>query len=168
MAAPATATLGQGERKVLSVLAQWPEGRTYREVAFLAGYSTKASTLGVILSKLRKAGLVEPGNHPVRATAAGLEAAGGRHELPQGPDLLEYWRHHQRVGEGERRVLDVLVEQYPHPLSHEELCDLTGYSPTASTIGVILSKLRKLGLVEKGARCLAPEFAESIGVVARG
>ncbi len=35
-------------------------------------------------------------------------------------------------------------------------------APTASTMGVILSKLRKLGLVESGRRRLAPEFMEAV------
>jgi uncharacterized protein len=154
--------LGKGERTVLGVLRQWPDGRTNNELAFLAGYSAKASTLGVILSKLRQLGYVGPGQ-PVRLTAEGLDAAGGYEPLPAGDELLNHWRRHPRMGEGERRVLDVLVEQYPNDLSNAELCDLTGYSPTASTMGVILSKLRKLGLVEKGVRRLAPEFAEAIG-----
>lgn len=50
------------------------------------------------------------------------------------------------------------------PATHERLCELTDYSPTASTMGVILSKLRKLGLVESGRRRLAPEFMEAVGV----
>lgn len=147
---------------MLAVLAQYPDGRTYNEVAFLAGYSAKASTLGVILSKLRKLELVEPGNQPVRSTAAGIDAAGGVQALPTGQELLEHWLHHPRMGEGERKVLLALVDQYPNEPSQQELCDLTGYSSTASTMGVILSKLRKLGLVEKGARRIAAEFAESI------
>ncbi len=154
--------LGKGERTVLGVLRQWPSGRTYNELAFLAGYSANASTLGVILSKLRQAGYVAAGNQPVILTSEGLDAAGGAEELPSGQALLEHWLRHPRMGKGERDVLRVLIETYPRTLSNDELCELTGYSPTASTIGVILSKLRKLGLVEKDARRLAPEFAEAI------
>lgn len=44
----------------------------------------------------------------------------------------------------------------------DELCDRTGYSTTASTIGVILSKLRKLGVVEKGRRRVPDEFMDAI------
>lgn len=154
--------LGKGERTVLDVLAEYPEGRTYNELAFLAGYSAKASTLGVILSNLRKAGLVEPGNQPVRPTAEGLKAAGGVRERPTGQELLNQWLHHPRMGEGERRVLLELVDLYPDEPTHDELCERTGYSSTASTMGVILSKLRKLGLVEKGARRVAAEFYEAI------
>lgn len=154
--------LGKGERTVLAVLAQWPQGRTYNELAFLAGYSAKASTLGVILAKLRRLGYVTEGQ-PVMLTEEGLEAAGGAQPLPSGQELLNHWLGHPRMGEGERKVLLALIEAYPEALDHEELCERTGYSPGASTIGVILSKLRKLGLVEKGARRVVPEFMESIG-----
>lgn len=154
--------LGKGEHKVLDVLAEYPDGRTYNELAFLAGYSAKASTLGVILSKLRQVGLIEPGNQPVRATDAGLEAAGGVRERPTGQALLSQWLRHPRMGEGERRVLLTLIDAYPDELTHQELCERTGYSPVASTIGVILSKLRKLGLVEQGRRLLAGEFHHAI------
>lgn len=161
-AADGDVKIGKGERKVLDVLAEYPEGRSYNELAFLAGYSAKASTLGVILSNLRRAELVEPGNQPVRPTEAGLEAAGGVRERPTGQALLDQWLRHPRMGEGERRVLLALLDLYPSVPSHEELCDITGYSSIASTMGVILSKLRKLGLVEKGERRLAREFVEAI------
>jgi hypothetical protein len=153
--------LGKGERTVLDILAQWPEGRTHNELAFLAGYSAKASTLGVILAKLRRLGYVEPGQ-PIKATPAGLEAAGGIQERPRGEALLQHWLTHPRIGEGERKVLLALIDFYPSAPSHEELCEATGYSPGASTMGVILSKLRKLGLVEKGRRRIADEFMEAI------
>ena len=153
--------LGKGERKVLAVLAQWPDGRLQKDLVFLTGYSARASTLGVILSKLRQMELVEPGQ-PVKATAAGLEAAGGVQELPSGPELLEHWLRHPRIGEGERKVLRALIDAYPDALTHAELCERTAYSQGASTIGVILSKLRKLGLVEPGQRRVPDSFMEAI------
>ena len=154
-------SLGKGERNILNILAQWPEGRTHNELAFLAGYSAKASTVGGILAKLRRMGLVEQGQ-PIRPTADGLVAAGGPQSRPSGPELLAHWHNHPRMGEGERRVLNVLVDHYPAALSHDDLCEKAGYSPNASTVGGILSKLRKLGLVEKHARQLDADFAASI------
>lgn len=159
---PIDTSLGKGERTVLAVLAQFPQGRTHSELAFLAGYSAKASTLGVILAKLRRAGLVAQGSQPIQLTAEGLEAAGGVQAPLVGQELLDHWRSHPRMGAGERKVLDTLRELYPEDVSHERLCELTDYSPTASTMGVILSKLRKLGLVEQGRRRLAPEFMEAV------
>lgn len=69
---------------------------------------------------------------------------------------------HPRIGEGERKVLRTLIDAFPDALTHAELCDRTNYSPDASTIGVILSKLRKLGLVEAGARRVPDAFMEAI------
>lgn len=157
--------IGGGERKVLAVLAQYPEGLTRAKLAFLAGYSKRASTIDVIVSTLRKAELVSPPTGAgglITLTDAGIDAAGGIQELPTGDELLAYWRAHKRVGGGERKVLDVLIDSYPDDLTRGELCDLAGYSPLASTIDVILSNLRKLGLVQKGARMLVDEFAEAI------
>lgn len=153
--------LGKGELKVLGVLAEFPEGRTQNELAFLAGYSANASTIGVILSGLRKRGLVEPGQ-PIRPTQEGLDTIGGTVERPTGQELLDHWLDHPRMGKGERSVLLALVDLYPEVPTMEELADLTGYSPTASTLGVILSSLRKLGLVEKGQRRVAAELMEAI------
>lgn len=157
--------LGLGERKVLNALAQYHEGLDRARLAFIAGYSKKASTIDVVISKLRKAGLVAPGTGQganVKLSAAGVDAIGGYQELPSGAELLEHWRTHKRVGAGERKVLDVLIDSYPDDITRSEICEMAGYSPEASTIDVILSKLRKLGLVQKGARVLVDEFAEAI------
>lgn len=155
--------LGKGELKVLGVLAEFPDGRTQSELAFLAGYSANASTIGVILSKLRRLGLVEQGQ-PIRPTQAGLDAVGGPVERPTGQALLDMWLNHPRMGEGERRVLRALIDLYPDVPTNDELAEMTGYSPTASTLGVILSKLRKLGLVQRGQRRVAAELMEAIEV----
>jgi len=143
---------------VLDVLADYPEGRTRDQLAFLAGYSAKASTIGVILAKLRKLGLVSPDGPQISLTSEGLAAAGGARPRRSGHDLYDHWMNHPRMGEGERRVLAALIAVYPEDFTHEQLCSATGYSSTAST----LSKLRKLGLVQKGVRRVADEFMESI------
>ena len=106
----------------------------------------EASTIGVALSKLRKLGYVERSGNPIRATAEGIEALGPFETLPEGPDLLGYWRN--KVGGTERKVLDALVSIYPEPSSQTEMADVTGYSPTASTIGVAMLKLRELELAD--------------------
>lgn len=152
---------GTGDRAVLDVLLDFPEGRTRDELAFLAGYSAKASTIGNILGRLRAAGLVNTGT-PIRLTEAGVAAAGGPRARLTGDELLEKWLHHPRMGDGDRRVLEVLIAEYPRTLTRDELCDATGYSPTASTIGNILGRLRTLGLVERRAYRCADAFMEAI------
>jgi hypothetical protein len=58
-------------------------------------------------------------------------------------------------------VLRLLVEIYPNETDYASLAHETNYSPTASTIGVAMSRLRKLELAE-GWRA-SPTFMEAIG-----
>lgn len=151
-------TLGKTERNVLTVLVLHG-ALTHNQIALLAGYSAKASTIGVALGKLRKLGYVDTNGQPVRPTQAGVDYLGDDIEpLPQGRDLLEYWRN--RFGMTERRVLDVLVAAWPNESSQAEIAEATGYSPGASTIGVALGKLRKVGVVTKWR--LSDEFGQAI------
>ncbi len=137
--------LGKAERSILSVLAQYPQGRTHSQLCLLAGYSPKASTVGVALSTLRRAGYVTASGLPT-ITDEG-EAVATIEPMPRGHQLLEYWRSHSLLGKAERAVLDILVAEYPREVRQPELCERAGYSPDASTVGVAMSKLRKLELV---------------------
>lgn len=106
-------------------------------------------------------GLVELGQ-PIRPTSAGLNRVGGPVERPTGRALLDQWLSHPKMGKGEREILLALIDLYPEAPTHVELAEMTGYSPTASTLGVILSTLRKLGLVDRGRRQVASELMDAI------
>lgn len=152
--------LGKREKSILTVLAQFPDGRTQRQIALLTGYSPKSSTIGAGLSNLRKHGFVTSGGSVVAATTEGVEALGGDFEpLPQGQALYDYWMG--QLGARERAFLPILVDAYPDPVTHDDLAEATGYSPESSTIGAGMSKLRGLGLVDGWAA--SAEFVESIG-----
>jgi hypothetical protein len=146
--------LGKTERTILAVLAEHGP-RTHGQLALLSGYSQKASTIGVALGKLRKLGYVADGQ-PITATDAGIEWLGDYEPLPTGQALIEYWRH--KFGKTERIILDALLSVYPESTNQVELADMTGYSSTASTIGVALGKLRKVGVVD-GWR-ISDDFAQ--------
>lgn len=151
--------LGKTERNILTVLAQHGEVN-HGTLALLSGYSPKASTIGVSMGKLRKAGLVEPGQ-PYRATQAGVDALGGQVEpLPEGQALIDYWRH--RFGATERNVLDAFLAVWPDDTSQAEVAEQTGYSATASTIGVSLGKLRKVGVIDRWR--ISDDFANAVGL----
>lgn len=147
--------LGKRERAILTVLAQYPQGRTERQIALLTGYSPKASTIGAGLSALRRAGFVEGRI----ATDTGLGWLGDYETLPTGRALYDYWLG--QLGERERKLLAILVDRYPSSLTLPELADLTGYSATASTIGAGMSRLRGLELAD-GWRA-SVDFMEAIG-----
>ncbi len=55
---PADARLSLAERKVLTVLAQYPQGRTKTQVALLTGYSVQGGGFGNALSALRSKGVL--------------------------------------------------------------------------------------------------------------
>jgi hypothetical protein len=155
------ADLGKGERAILNVLSQYPSGRSHNQLALLTGYSPRASTISALLSNLRKKELVASSGTP-RLTPAGEAAAVDLNmdPLPRGQALLDYWMNHGLVGKGGRAVLDALMAAYPETLTHEEICHDTGYSPTASTVSAIMSKLRKLELVDGWA--MSADFMEAI------
>ncbi len=152
------ARLGKTERTLLTVLVQ--HGPMEHDLlALLSGYSSKASTIGVSLAKLRRAGLVHPGR-PITATDEGTAQLGDSVEpLPTGQALIDYWRN--RFGLTEQRVLDAVLAAYPEATSQAEIAAATGYSPTASTIGVALSRLRKTGVIDGWA--LSESFVSAVG-----
>jgi hypothetical protein len=157
-AAGGSVKLGKTERKVMAVLAEHGAS-THGQIALLAGYSVKASTVGVALSHLRAAGYATDG-FPVAATEPGLEWLGDYEPLPTGQALIDFWRN--RFGTTEQRVLDALLELYPDAGSVPTVAEMTGYSPTASTVGVAASKLRKVGVLD-GWR-ISDDFAEKAGL----
>lgn len=136
--------LKKSERTVLSILAQFPDGRTHNQLAMLSGYRPTASTISVALSTLRQLGYVSPSGKPT-ITPEGMAAA-DIEPLPRGQALLDHWMG--MIKKSARAVLEILIEEYPQEISHQELCDRTGYSPDASTISVAMSQLRTLELAE--------------------
>lgn len=139
--------LGGGERKILAALAQYPDGRTKKQLGILCVYSTKGGRFNNILGALRSAGYIE-GKDTVRITDTGLAALGEWTPLPQGAELLEYWR--QQLQPSEAKVLDVIADAHPRALTKEQVAAATEppYEPSGGRFNNILGKLRTLGLIE--------------------
>lgn len=149
------ASLGKAERAILSVLAQFPSGRTRPQVATLSGYSGKSSGFGNALSRLRTLGLINRGT-PIRSTDEGLAVIAGQVEpLPTGRALLHHWK--SKLGKAERSILEVAIDAWPESLTRDEVAGLTGYSPLSSGFGNALSKLRTLELIIRGGDITADE-----------
>jgi hypothetical protein len=147
--------LGKAERAILSVLAQFPGGRTRQQVATLSGYSGKSSGFANSLSRLRTLSLINRGE-PIRATAEGLSAIEGQVEpLPTGRGLLHHWN--SKLGKAERAILEATIEAWPASLTRDEVAERTGYSPTSSGFANALSKLRTLELIGGRGEIVADE-----------
>lgn len=157
--APATSSpassekLSTGERKILTVLAQHPSGRTKVQVAILTGYAHTGGGFSNYLSALRSRGLLDGGGDCLKVTPAGRAALGRFEPLPRGRDLLDYWKSHAG-GKAERLILDELGRIAPSAIPKTALANRTGYVADGGGFNNALSRLRTLELV-KGSRDIA-------------
>jgi hypothetical protein len=150
------------DRAVLRVLAQFPGGRSQRQVGILAGYSPTSGGLRGSLAKLRALGFIEGGGTELRVTTAGLEAVGDIEPLPSGAELLRYWL--ARLSKAEAALLELLVSAYPGAVSQAELADRAGYSPTSGGVRGAIAKLQALELIEGPGAALraSADLAEAV------
>jgi len=141
-----TAALPKAERSILTVLAQYPNGKSVREIAVIAGYAWKGGGFNNALSYLRKRELVAGSKERYQITDAGLAALGEWEPLPTGQALIDYWM--RQLPKAERASLTVLVNHYPDSLDRESLAAEAGYKADGGGFNNAVSKLRTLELIE--------------------
>lgn len=143
--------MSSSERRILTVLAQYPQGRTDSQVAILAGYAVGSGNFNNLLSSLRSKGWAEGPRSALKITEAGFDAMGpGFEPLPTGRDLLEYW--FRKLAKAERAILDQLAAAYPERLSDEQVAERTGYVAGSGNFNNAISRLRTLELLEGSRR----------------
>lgn len=139
--------LGAGERRILAAIAQHKTGCTREQLTVLTGY--KRSSRDTYLQRLRAAGLVEHQGDRIVETMAGMHALGPDFErLPTGDALREHWL--ERLPQGERAILAVVVKAYPRAVSRDALSEATGYQ--RSSRDTYLQRLGSRRLVESVGR----------------
>lgn len=141
---PSAGELGRGERAMLEALAsRHPTALTRNQVALLSGYTASGGTFAKYLSTLKAQGLVEVRGDELSVTAAGLAAAG-----PVDPvaDVVGMWR--EKLGGGEQKLFDELVNAYPAAVDRVSLGSRTGYESSGGTFAKYVSTLRSIGVVE--------------------
>lgn len=116
-------SLPKGERAVLIAAAQYEGGVDREQLSILTGY--KRSSRDTYLQRLRERGFIDQQGDTLVATDAGMAALGDFEPLPTGDALREYWLN--RLPEGERRVLEVLISHHPDPVPREVIDEQTGY-----------------------------------------
>ena len=143
--------LAGGERKILTALAQYPEGRSRVQVAILTAYAHNGGGFCNYISALRTRELLEDVGGTLRITREGSVALGVFDPLPTGRALMEHWLG--RLGKAERSILAMLVQRLPSAVTKEELARFTGYVPDGGGFNNAISRLRTLDLIEPaGAR----------------
>ncbi len=138
--------LAKAERSILTVLAQ-RGAQSDRQIATLAGYSSKGGGFRNALGSLRTAGHIVGTREHIEATASGIAALGNYEPLPQGRDLVAFWLTHSQLGKAERLILSSLIEQFPDPTTQEEVARMTGYEPGGGGFRNAIGKLRSLELI---------------------
>jgi hypothetical protein len=138
--------MSAAERKILSALAQYPGGRSKRQVAILTGYAINGGGFNNALSSLRTKGWLEGRGDPLRITEAGLSALGSYEPLPTGPDLLAHWL--RQLDKAPRLILEALAGAYPEPMDKTSLAAAAGYEANGGGFNNALSRLRTLELIE--------------------
>lgn len=141
----ADASLPIGERALLVAAAQYAvDGGVDRDqLSVLTGY--KRSSRNTYVSRLQARGYVELSGNSIVATNDGIAALGDDFEpLPTGEALREYWL--DRLPEGERKILEILLEANGEPVDRDELDEPTGYK--RSSRNTYLSRLSARRVVE--------------------
>lgn len=152
--------IADGERRVLAAIAQHGAGGVTRELlTILTGY--KRSTRDTYIQRLRARELVEvwqSGN--IVATAKGVRELGPAFKkLPVGDALRAHWL--ERLPEGERRVLEVVVEAYPNGALRDFITAHTNYA--RSTRDTYIQRLRTRRLVSVDSEGIVRAAEELFG-----
>jgi hypothetical protein len=150
-----SSTLGGGERKILTALAQYPAGRTKVQVALLTGYAHNGGGFSNYISSLRGRGLLEGDGGRLTITEAGCRELGAYTPLPTGKDLLEHWKGN--LEKAPRMILEELASVYPRTLRKDAVASRTGYEVGGGGFNNALSRLRTLELISGKAELRASE-----------
>lgn len=142
------APLTKGARIVLTYIAQVGEA-TREQLSVSTGY--KKTSRDTYLKQLKSRQLIETtADGSLSATAAGITALGaGYKPLPVGAQLRTYWL--ERLGGGEKALLEVLVAEYPRALMRDLLGERTNYKKTSRDTFIKRLLARKLVVNSGGA-----------------
>ena len=77
--------LAAGERRILTALAQYPEGRSKVQVAVLTGYAAGGGGFNNYLGALRSHGLIQGDGDKIRIAEAGFERWARGNRCPPDP-----------------------------------------------------------------------------------
>jgi hypothetical protein len=117
--------LGAGEELVLCAIAQYPDGVTHDQLAVLTGY--KERTRQTYVARLSNPGFITRSGRRFLITDAGkAKLPAGFKPLPTGTELRDHWL--QTLPDGERKLLELLLDAYPKSLHMSEIQTATSYA----------------------------------------
>lgn len=140
-----------GCAKPLATLAGvYPGGMTESQWATAAGYKKSGGTWGEYRRRLLRAAMIEQRGEQWYATELGANSAGDVELPPQiGPELARWWS--KRIP-GTPKMVEVLLESWPHFLSREELAERMDMIASGGSFGEYVRRLKRNNIaVENGA-----------------
>lgn len=148
-------TLPAGEKKVLSVVAQYPEGCSREQLTIISGY--KKSSRDAYVQRLRARGYVTGGGDAITVTQDGMDALGDDFEpLPTGQALRDHWL--SKLPAGEARILDIVMGRYPNTATRDSVGESAGYKKSSRDAYIKRLTARKL-VKSVGSGCIAASEA---------
>ena len=147
---------GSGFDRMLFALAQHKELEK-PVLAIMAGISAKTGTFRNYVSKGKTEGLWEVNGRVVRITETGIEEAGDFDPLPEGSDLVDYWCSHKAVPKRAGEMLVLICSYGDDGITKEEIAEEIGIQQNTGTFRNYLSRLRTLGLINRGEPIVAAE-----------
>jgi hypothetical protein len=142
--------LGRGETAILCAAAQHHDqgGVTRDQLTVLTGY--KRSSRDTFLQRLAAAGHIDQRGDRILATDAGVEALGPEFDpLPKGEALRAHWL--DRLGGGEKALLELVIGAYPDAVEREVLSEASGYQRSSRDTFLQRLAARRLIVTERGA-----------------
>lgn len=138
------ADLPPAARKILSALAEYPDGLDAKRLGFLAGVGTSGGTWGRAIRYIRDHQLATRNGGVWKIRPAGRELVGEPEPRPRGAALLDYWceRLQNRAAAS---MLQVLANR--GPIDKGDLAEAAGVAPTGGTWGRAMKELRARGLI---------------------
>jgi uncharacterized protein len=138
-------------RKILDALAMLETfgitQPTRVQVAVFVGESHKGGAFNNKISRLHTTGYVA---YPDKGRVALTDAGHAEADAGQAPSSVEEMHDLARglVGPARARILDVLIANYPNPVSREELAAQVGETASGGAFNNKVSRLRSLGLAD--------------------
>lgn len=135
------------DRTILTVLAQYPQGLSTRQLEIHTTHTLSGGSGASALARMRASAWIETGADRLnRITDLGLAALGPYDPLPTGSALRQHWL--SKLGKMEATILSAVCDVYPGGLTTAELAEVTGHVLSGGSGASALAKLRGLGLVE--------------------
>lgn len=143
-----------GEKLVLIACASYPNGLRRDQLIVFTGY--RKTSRDIFISRLKQSHYLEQDGEKLIATQEGISVLGDNFQpLPKGEELQQYWMN--KLGGGEKEILEVLINAYPNAVSREELMTKTNYKKTSRDIFISRLSARELLMIPSKGEVRASE-----------